>query len=183
MVSKRKPLTAGQALAKLVKNDPEMLRSWNETKNKRSYRAKGDAYRVRKLLEKQAKRWRDETGEEPPDLTSLDELEGLAETIGVPLDQWENYTGGELYTLGLERFRRLTPNEARDKFCFEQWQYSDATLKEINAALKRHPEWQEFSDDKAVRGAINRWADRLGVKPQKRQRGRRAKSARHETTD
>jgi hypothetical protein len=71
----------------------------------------------------------------------------------------------------------LLPNEARAKFCFEQWQ-SGKGYKEINAALKRHPEWEHFEDDKSVRGPIIAWAKRIDVKPRRGQPGRRARSAR-----
>jgi hypothetical protein len=68
----------------------------------------------------------------------------------------------------------LTVDEARAKFCFEQWQ-ACKSYKEINAALKRHPEWEDFEDDRAVRGPISAWAQRIGVKPRRGQPGRRAK--------
>jgi hypothetical protein len=126
------------------------------------------------LLQRQAKRWRDEIGTEPPDLTSLDELESLASAIGVPFEQWQSYTAGQLYGLALDRFQLLTPTEARAKFCFEAWQ-AGASHKEINTALKRHPEWEHFNNAIKVRGPINSWAKRIGVKPRKGQPGRQKK--------
>lgn len=71
----------------------------------------------------------------------------------------------------------LTPNEARAKFCFDEWQRGKS-LKEINADLNRHPEWESFDDPKHVRGPINAWGKRIGVEPRKGQPGRRPKSAR-----
>jgi hypothetical protein len=163
----RKP----KALAKI---NPELIRQWNETKDRRVYTAKGIGFDVRQLLQRQAKQWRDEVGTEAPDLTSLDELESLASAVGIPFEQWEKFTAGELFALALERYGMLTSTEARNKFCFEQWQ-AGKTLKELNAALKRHPDWDAFEDDKAVRSAINSWARRIGVRPRKGQRGRRPK--------
>jgi hypothetical protein len=71
--------------------------------------------------------------------------------------------------------QQLTPHEARAQFCFDEWQ-SGKSLKEINAGLKRHPEWEHFDDERKVRGPINSWANRLGVTPRKGQPGRRAKA-------
>jgi hypothetical protein len=70
----------------------------------------------------------------------------------------------------------LTPNEARAKFCFEEWQ-SGKSYKQINAALKRDSGWEYFEDDKSVRGPINTWGKRIGVKPRDGQPGRQSKSA------
>jgi hypothetical protein len=71
----------------------------------------------------------------------------------------------------------LTPDEERQKFCFEQWQ-ANKSLGEINAMLKRHPYWEHFDDEKQVRGPRDAWGKRIGVKPRKGQPGRRKKSAR-----
>jgi len=65
----------------------------------------------------------------------------------------------------------LTADEQRSKFCFEEWQRGQ-TLKQINAALKKHPEWDQFEDDKSVRGPIIAWGKRIGVSPRTGQRGR-----------
>jgi hypothetical protein len=77
---------------------------------------------------------------------------------------------------------QLTPIQARKKFCFDQWE-AGKTLKEINVALKHHPVWESYADDKYVRRPINSWAKTIGVKPRAGQRGRRTKSAHHETPD
>ena len=69
----------------------------------------------------------------------------------------------------------LTPTEARAKFCFEEWQ-AGKTYKEINVALRHHPDWEHFDDEKAVRGPINSWASRIGKEPRKGQPGKRAKA-------
>jgi hypothetical protein len=68
----------------------------------------------------------------------------------------------------------LTPEQARAKFCFEQWQ-SGKTYKEINKALKEHSEWEHYDNEKAVRGPIKMWATRIGVIPRTGHPGRRAK--------
>lgn len=52
----------------------------------------------------------------------------------------------------------LTPTEARNKFCYEQWQRGQ-TLKEINVALKKHSEWERYEDDRGVRSAVKAWAE------------------------
>jgi hypothetical protein len=67
---------------------------------------------------------------------------------------------------------QLTPDEARSKFCFDEWE-AGKTYKEINAALKRYPQWEHFGDEKSVRGPINAWGKRIGVNPRQGQRGRR----------
>lgn len=73
---------------------------------------------------------------------------------------------------------KLTPNEARAKFCFEEWQ-AGKSYKEINAALKRHPEWESYDECVKVRGPIESWAKRLGVVPRKGQPGRPSKKLRN----
>jgi hypothetical protein len=73
-----------------------------------------------------------------------------------------------------ERQPELTTEEARMKFCFEEWQ-AGRTHKEINAALKRHAVWEHFDQDVKVRGPINSWGKRIGVKPRRGQPGRRPK--------
>lgn len=70
---------------------------------------------------------------------------------------------------------QLTTDEARAKFCFEEWQ-AGKTLKEINTSLKRHPAWEHFDNEKSVRGPINSWAKRIKVQPRPGQRGRRKSS-------
>jgi hypothetical protein len=65
----------------------------------------------------------------------------------------------------------LTATEARNKFCFEQWQ-GGKTLKEINTSLRNDPEWEPYEDEKAVRSAINAWAKKAGQTPRRGQPGR-----------
>lgn len=69
----------------------------------------------------------------------------------------------------------LTPIEARNKFCFDEWQ-AGQSYKEINVALHHHSEWEAFEDDLAVRSAIHSWGKRIGQSPRRGQPGRRAKA-------
>jgi len=80
----------------------------------------------------------------------------------------------EALTRDVESSLSLLPTEAREKFCFEQWE-AGKSYKEINAALKRHPEWECFEDERAVRKPINAWAKRIKATPRKGQPGRRPK--------
>lgn len=66
----------------------------------------------------------------------------------------------------------LTPADAKSKFCFDEWQRGQ-TLKEINNALKKHPDWEHFEDEKHVRGPIKAWGKRVGIEPRSGQPGRR----------
>jgi hypothetical protein len=70
--------------------------------------------------------------------------------------------GVELFAAALAPEPELTPTDARNKFCYEQWQRGQ-TYKEIWAALKLHPEWEQVSDPKAVRGPIKAWAAKHGL--------------------
>jgi hypothetical protein len=165
---------AGKGFLELGPLDPDIVRQWNDSKDKIRYSWKGTAFHIRHILQRHAQRWRDEVGTEPPDLTSLEELESLASAIGIPFETWGKFTAGEIFELALEHFKTLTPNEARAKFCFEAWQ-SGKSLKEINVLLRRHPEWEHYSNDRGVRRAIDTWSKRIGVKPRKGQPGRRPK--------
>lgn len=70
----------------------------------------------------------------------------------------------------------LTPTQSRNKFCYEQWQ-AGKTHGEINAALKKHSEWEAFDDEKSVRGPIAQWAKQNGNLPiRSGQPGRRKKA-------
>ena len=71
----------------------------------------------------------------------------------------------------LSRSEPLTPEEQRNKFCFEEWERGQ-TYKQINVALKNNSKWEQFADDRSVRGAINAWSKKIDVVPRKGQRGR-----------
>src|SRR5690606_5656413 len=81
---------------------------------------------------------------------------------------------GELSAMTLDwaSAETLTPTEARNKFCYEEWQRGQI-LKEINAAVKKRPEWEPYEDDRGVRSAIKAWADPRGLPIRKGQPGRR----------
>src|SRR5262245_57586042 len=56
---------AGEAFMELVGRNPELLHQWNERKAEGMYAAKGLWFGLRQMLQRQAQRWRDETGTEP----------------------------------------------------------------------------------------------------------------------
>jgi hypothetical protein len=65
----------------------------------------------------------------------------------------------------------LIPNDARNKFCFDQWQ-AGQTLKAIRVAVSKHPEWEHLAHDASVRGPIKAWGKRINAKPRKGNPGR-----------
>ncbi len=98
-------------------------------------------------------------------------IDDAAAKVACELQQVADYVGDLVRLVEPQ----LTINEARSRFCFEEWQ-DGKTYKEINVALKHHSEWEHFEDEKAVRGPIESWGKRIGVEPRKGQRGRRAKT-------
>jgi hypothetical protein len=71
----------------------------------------------------------------------------------------------------LEDELQLTPDEQRDKFCFEE-KLKGKSYKEINVALKVHPTLEHFEDARSVRGPIKRRARRIGVDAPRGEPGR-----------
>jgi hypothetical protein len=67
----------------------------------------------------------------------------------------------------------LSPTDARNKFCFEQWESHHKTLKEIRVAVSKHPEWEQLADERSVRGPIYAWAKKIGATVTGRKAGRR----------
>jgi hypothetical protein len=68
----------------------------------------------------------------------------------------------------------LTPTDARNKFCYQEWQRGQQ-YKEILAALKKRPDWaDDFSHERAVRCAIKAWAKKHTLPVRKGQPGRPA---------
>jgi hypothetical protein len=165
MVRKHKQPTAGQAFAALLKNKPELLRGWNETKDKRLYTAKGIGFNVRQLLRRQANRWREDVGTDPPDLTSLEELEALASAVGIPYGEWEKFTAGELIAIALERFGAARPtsygpNLERDAWLYEQRQQHNKTWDKVHAefrSCRAERGWQAVALN-GIREAVMRFA-------------------------
>jgi hypothetical protein len=72
---------------------------------------------------------------------------------------------------------RETPTDARNKFCYEQWQGGKSYMQ-IFIALKDHPEWEQLSDEKAVRGPIHSWAKKHSLPVRKGERGKPRRAAR-----
>lgn len=71
----------------------------------------------------------------------------------------------------LELVPPLSPTDARNKFCYEEWQRGQ-TLMQVFIALKKHPEWEQVSDEKAIRGPIKSWATKHGLPVRKGDRGK-----------
>ena len=74
--------------------------------------------------------------------------------------------------LAMKEQAALSPKDARNKFAYERYMAGD-TYKQIRLGIAKHPEWEQFSSDAAVRGAIAAWAKIIGVDIPKRQAGRR----------
>lgn len=69
------------------------------------------------------------------------------------------------------RLSANTPKDKRNEFCFNQW-LEGKTLKEIWVLVKEHPEWEQFTAFRAVRGPIAAWAKCLRVEVPRRNGGR-----------
>lgn len=97
----------------------------------------------------------------------------VCEATGLARDQWLNMTVLQRLPYLERAAPKLTPTEARARFCFSEWE-AGATLKEINAALRKNAEWEHFEDYGNVRGAIKSWGKRVGVEPRTGQPGRKS---------
>lgn len=97
----------------------------------------------------------------------------LADFPGFPPDEFSLGMEAELGGIIEEsQEAKLTPDEQRQKFCFEE-RRAGKTYKEINAALRRHPTWEDYDSDLSVRSAIVSWEKRTGQSLPKRNSGRR----------
>ena len=68
-----------------------------------------------------------------------------------------------------------TPDEDRQKFCFDQWQ-AGKLRKEINAALKHHPTWDAMPRRRKRPPPSQRMGKAYHVVPRSGQPGRRKSS-------
>lgn len=72
----------------------------------------------------------------------------------------------------LESEPPLSPVDARNKFCFEEWQ-RDETKKTIRTVVNKRPEWEQLNADSSVDKAITAWSKACGIEQRKSGPGRK----------
>lgn len=181
------PIKAGETFGQLLETDPETHASWELARVQLSVFAKAMQEAMQGVSGELAARHF-----APPE--SIEDWEHLAGIIGIPWERIQSgkWTAREVFDCAkwwadrkkievklTESAKRelltewASPTDARNKFCFEQWEHHHATLKEIRVSVAKRPEWEPLADERSVRGPINAWAKKIGATVTRRRAGRR----------